>query len=262
ITLHVAAPKGKVTGTLARRILLAPGSELESTQEVPPPITVTLKNAGVETVSFLGLELPKDNAAFEERTGAFALTLEAAVDGSILPGFPVKGTLAAGLMARTRALTIDDGRIDLPAGYLDGEIAATPAGDAPVALERVTFSADCRRRPALTDWRGALRFQGRLSIDNAIGWPAIEKGGEVDPNIPWPGIDPKNGRTKVKILAKTACTHRVDYVLDGHALPFDLAARVLVPGSNALWTVPVVSTHTLTLTDGAKKASFTAVETI
>lgn len=263
--VHPTGESKDVEVTLDRRILVAPRGSAKPSEAIKPPLTVALQNDKVTKLQFLGLVLP-NKPTFQERNGTFTLIGSSPVKGALLPGIAVEGTFDLGLTARTGRQT--DGNIDLTTGYLDGELATKPAADARAALTRVTFHADCRRRPERreqkpdSEWGGTIRLFGRLSIDNTIGWPDIANGEHVDLVIPWPDPNAKenDGRVDLTILTKAACTHHVDYFLDNHTLPFDLAARILARKTDAIWTAPVVSMHLLTM--DAAKLRFTAVETI
>ncbi|HWJ41117.1 MAG TPA: hypothetical protein VNT29_08280 [Candidatus Limnocylindrales bacterium] len=252
-----------VTCNVRQRILITPCARSRALAgDHDAAVTIAIEDDVVKTATLAGLTITPTTKSFTENDGAFTSTITAAgVDGTILLGFPVHGNLTLGVMARLGGLDAANGTFDLTAGILDGELVTDQTGQQ-VQLRRIAFHADRNRRDDPTaQWIGAIRFYGALNVANAIDWPGIKHADEPEA-IPVAGVD-ENGRRLIEIdAALPATAHTVRYLLDGHVLSFDLAAGVLAGDPDAIWTLPVVATHTLQ-SDGDNFArAFTAVETI
>lgn len=240
-----------------RGLFLTPrGRQILETAAPTPAIEMKLVADDVGSLRIINLTLPGKVATFDENRGAFTLTVKAKdVDGQILSGFPAKGTLSLGLIARVKAAM--NGVMELTAGWLDGELVGKEE-EARVSLRRIAFRAEQMRRPERSDatsfveWIGGMRLTGRLSLDSAISWP------RVDLSLPQADLT-KGGTEVVGIDGSTFHLDHVDYLLDGHTLPFDVAACIQDRKPDVVWAVPAVSRHTM---KGKTKVSFTAVETI
>jgi hypothetical protein len=254
--------------TLDRRIYLMPKAPTSVTKQVSDaPLRVIVTNDAVTEVKVLGIVVNKKEdlkaVELEQLDGAFTLRTSSAVpiNGALLPGFPIEGTLSLGLAARLPAIV--EGFFDLQAGRFDAEIVATKPTAGAVKIDRVELRGERRRRPVKEEdppWRGDIRFHGRIEVTNAIAWPGIAKGDPIDAVIPFPG-NPQTGRSGRKrvSLDGTSYTDSAVYTLDGHALPCDLASRL--GDDKTLWTLPVVAKHTIMRAETVV-GSFTCVETI
>ncbi|MDP9190661.1 MAG: hypothetical protein M3P06_03050 [Acidobacteriota bacterium] len=213
-----------------------------------------------DTAAVQLLDLPLGDGKFHELDGALAVVLtNSDVNGTLIRGFKVKGKASLGLAARLMHAV--DGEMLFSAGYLDGEITCSVV-DARIGIRRIALHAEQQRRvepPAITEaqWIGAMRVDGRLTIDSAIGWP-IATSSDV---IPAPGKK-EDGGTDVTLDPTRSRHDRVEYTLDGHALPFDVAAAIRAKDPNTAWVIPVVSRHTLKTVPGGETRTFTGVETI
>ena len=233
------------------RILLAPRARVsESIAAMDAPIRVGVRDGQATKLYLLGLELSANLLNYDhDLHDAFTLTVApvGAADTGLSPFLvQIKATLSVGFAARLG--TMINGRADLTAGYFDGELL--------LLGNRITAAA----RGTAAAWIGELRFFGRLELDNAILWPGIKDGTEIEP-IPLPGKD-KDGRTTIELIANRFYRDSAVYLLDGHAMPFDVAAGLIAQDDDAVWAVPVVCTHTITRDDDKAIGSFTGLETI
>jgi len=254
VTLTVTKIKD-VKLELTRTFNLLPKAVASSMKEkAPAAFRVHYRDDEATKVELLGITIDKDLEPGNDLDGAFTLTTKSAVaiKGSLFTGFDVKGTLSFGFLARIGLM--EDGIADLTAGYFDGEIVTTTTGT--VKLQRVTFHAE---RTQKSIWMGDLRFYGSIAVTNAITWPEIDTPMAADAEIPFPG-NQTSGRRQVRIKPDLSYKHNVTYTLDGHGMPFEVAARIDDP--KVVWTMPVVARHTITKSDGSITRSFTAVESI
>jgi hypothetical protein len=116
-----------------------------------------------------------------------------------------------------------------------------------------------------TRWRGGMTLYGTAGGQSAIAWPDVSKVSAADEMIPYPESSP-NGRTRLLVNAGQWHCHQVEWVLDGHELPFDTAGYIRAGDpAKGIWTTLALARHTLTRGDaGAASAtlSFMAVDSL
>lgn len=206
---------------------------------------------------------------------AFSVTAQATDDdgvdlhGSLLPGFPSDGKLQFGMLASIDKFD-EKGAANLEAGQLGGRIVKTRRSRC-MTLTAMDFSATCQQRgndsaPA-GSWRGALQLYGSISVRNAISWPQIDLS-KSSQEIPFPPSDSsrpplQSSLTKVVLLGDKNYLHDVQWLLDGHAISFDLMLGMCDSVTTAVWSVPVMARHTLTLPGAESPAlEFSCVEAL
>lgn len=256
---------------MKRQLQITPRAEGGATLALTrAAFTLTLDDAtSTDTLQLLDLSIvlpqsPDKQRALRELDGALAVVVSNQhVEGALLPGFPINGNLSLGLGGSLELSTATSRKVDLFAGYLDGDIACESV-DSRIDIRRVSLHAERLRRIARgetgsADWLGALSIDGRIAIASAIGWPEIVDGNAIEP-VP---ENVKDGHSDIRINAGKRRIDNVEYALEGHSLPFDVAEGIREGVANAVWAVPVVARHTLTSNvDNVSPVIFIGIETI
>ncbi|SCX87794.1 papain-like cysteine protease family protein [Nitrosospira sp. Nsp13] len=223
------------------------------------------RHFGDARLRLLGVNVGVD---YKPERGGFRVTANsAAADATLLSGFPSGGFLSFGMVASAELngnQWMADGSARLVAGRFAGSLGCF-TDSACMELERIDFEASCSERGeagAFGEWNGVMTLYGVITVRSAIGWPGVT--GLTD-GIPFPDRHLKTGCIEVKVDTATTRMHDVQWLLDGHRLPFAIAHGISEGDAKALWTVPVLASHKLSLMGGGEAATpivFTSVETI
>ena len=203
---------------------------------------------GTGQLTLLGRSFSIALAPPEEGDGALAL------QASSRPGMAGEAArLSLALICRLAAPDGTTGSLALTAGRLDGSLVqAGPEASAlfgpGITLHGGRCDFTCARTPRADDtgaWDGTATVHGVLEAVNAVHWPHLKTG---PASVPLPGHD-ASARVGVTLdpaqPARPASLHEVEWQLAGHRLPLALACAIAAQQSTALWTIPVLSRHTL-----------------
>ncbi|MCK6375930.1 MAG: hypothetical protein L6Q69_17790 [Zoogloea sp.] len=266
-TLVVGPTADKTTFGFTSKVSMAPG-------EAPgaPTVSITAPSGAAASLSVLGATV--EGATFEPSRKAFCVVTKADSihAGALLDGFPSGGKVHFGLIASVGPF---DGNAvaTLIAGTLVGTLSYAPEEIARASTFRVhtvRLRADCGRRSTAqgspdTRWRGGMTLYGTAGGQSAIAWPDVSEVSAADWVIPYPESS-SNGRTWLQVNAGHWHRHQVEWVLDGHELPFDTAGYIRAGDpAKGIWTTLALARHTLTPGDAGAAAatlSFTAVDSL
>lgn len=206
----------------------------------------------------------KAKVMFKAERSAFCITTGDAqqnyadLEGALLPGFPTGGGLRFGLLASIGEFY--HGTAALLAGYLSGTLWGSKAGR--MHINRIDFEANCQpSNDAPTRWIGALSLYGHIKVRNAIRWPKVDLANS-SMAIPFPGANTQSGRGTVRLKQDEWYVHDIQWLLDGHRLPFEVAQGMLDHSDKTVWTVPVMAQHRLETEDGKSVYQFVGIETL
>jgi hypothetical protein len=222
---------------------------------------------GQDALALLGQSFSAGLAPPEEGDGALAL--QAASRPGLADTAPrLSLALICRLGAQSGANGAAAGDLALVSGQLDGSLVQAAKGGSAlfgpgIALESGRCDFTCARVPdgaGAGTWDGVATVHGVLKAESAVRWPHLKTGPST---VPLPGKD-ASARVGVTLdagqPAKPASVHAVEWQLAGHRLPLALACAIAADKSTALWTIPVLSRHTLAR-QGRTRA-WSGVETI
>lgn len=239
-----------------------------------PTVSITVPSGAAAKATLCVLGARVKGATFEPSYKAFCVATETdrTHAGALLEGFPSGGRVRFGLIASVGPFD-SNAVATLIAGTLVGTLSYSPKKRARASafkLHTVRLRAECGRRGTAqgspgTRWRGGITLYGTAGGLSAIAWPDVSKVTVVDETIPYPESSP-NGRTRLLVNAGQWHRHQVEWVLDGHELPFDTAGYIRAGDpAKGIWTTLALARHTLTRGDaGAASAtlSFMAVDSL
>jgi hypothetical protein len=262
--------KGEAKFLFDYTIAIAPG--FENSENTGSTVTIEVKNESLDSsvhkgkFSILGSSaqvdiIPSKNAFSVISKDQTPLT------GSLIDGFPNSANICFGLISTIDAFDAD-ASAKILSGVLSGKINYPKASD----QSRTHFHLDYaylsvhlnQRNSILTSnkpdyWTGSLSLFGTVKGRSAIAWPEIISGDENPTSIPFPPTD-KSGLKSVKI-SNISYTHDVEWILDGHILPLEIA-RHLFFGDNkeGVWTTQAVAKHTIK--NSQKTLEFSSVDSL